>query len=197
MLEDELARGDYQLTESLVSRIWRWFSGLFDGLSLPGQLPPWATWVVLGAVLLAVVAVLAFAARDRWRTGRLTEHRPTGAVLEGPRRSAAAHRADARRALEAGDHDTAVLEGYRSLAAGAIERTLLEDRPGSTAHEVGTGLAPVFPAEAPALLRAADHFDAVRYGDHRADADQARHVLGVDERLAAARPELAEGGVPR
>lgn len=192
LLEDELSGGDYRLTESFVARGWRWFTDLLDGLALPGQLPAWATWVVLGVVLVAVLAVLTFATRDRWRQGRLVDRGRPGAVLEGPRRTAAEHREAARRALAAGDHETAVLEGYRAVAAGAFERTLLEDRPGSTAHEVATGLAPAFPAQAAGLLRAADTFDAVRYGGHPADAAQARQVLTVEEQLVAARPEAAD-----
>ena len=191
LLQEELDRGGYQVQESLVARLWRWFTDLLPDLSLPGALPGWATWVVLGLVLLAVFAVLAFAGRDRWRVGRLTERAPTGAVLEGARRSAADHRSSAQRALAAGDAATALLEAYRAITAGAIERTLIEDRPGSTAHEVALGLGPVFPAEGLPLRAAADRFDAVRYGGRRADPGQARSVLDLDGRLQQARPELA------
>ena len=63
-----------------------------------------------------------------------------------------------------GDAETAVLEAYRALARSAVERTLLDDLPGRTAHEVAVALAPVFPASAASLALAADTFDAVRYG---------------------------------
>lgn len=191
LLQEELARGEYQLEESWVSRAWTWFTDLFSGLGGVGPLPGWVTWVLLALVLVAVLAVLAFATRDRWRTGRLTRRKTPGAVLEGPARAASEHRLEAATALEAGDHDRAVLEGYRAVAAGAVERTLLDDRPGRTAHELATGLAPVFPPAREELLAAADAFDAVRYGDQRATAEQARQVVDLDARLHSARPALA------
>jgi hypothetical protein len=192
LLEEELTRGDYQLQESWVSRAWSWFTDLFSGFSGVGPLPGWVTWVLLVLVLVAVLAVLAFATRDRWRTGRLARRGAPGAVLEGPARAAAEHRQEATAALAAGDHDRALLEAYRATAAGAVERTLLDDRPGRTANELATGLAPVFPDIRQELLAAADAFDAVRYGDHRATPEQARHVVDLDARVHAARPVLAE-----
>lgn len=192
LLQDELTRGDYQLQESWVSRAWRWFTDLFSGFGGAGPLPGWVTWVLLALVLVAVLAVLAFATRDRWRTGRLAHRGAAGAVLEGPARAAAEHRAEAAQALTAGDHDRAVLEAYRAVAAGALERTLLDQRPGRTAHELATGLAPVFPELREELLGAADAFDAVRYGDHRATPEQARHVVDLDARVDAARPALSD-----
>lgn len=191
LLEHELETGDYQVQESLTARLWRWFTDLLPDLSLPGQLPTWATWVVLGLVLVAVLAVLGFAARDRWRVARLTEHAPTGAVLEGARRPASEHRAAARRALAGGDEGTALVEAYRAITVGAIERTLLEDRPGRTAHEVCVELAPLFPGEATGLGLAADGFDAVRYGGRPAPPGAAQGVLDLDERLGRTRPAPA------
>lgn len=192
LLQEELSRGDYQLQESWVSRAWRWFTDLFSGLGGIGPLPDWVTWLLLALVLVAVLAVLAFATRDRWRTNRLAGRGAPGAVLEGPARAAAEHRQEAAHAVAAGDHERAVLEAYRAIAAGAVERTLLDDRPGRTAHELATGLAPVFPDARNELLAAADAFDAVRYGDHRATADQAGRVVDLDVRLHSARPDLAQ-----
>ena len=68
-LEEELRGGDYQLTESFVLRLWRWITDRLPSLDLPGQLPPWAAWVLLGVVLVAAAAVVLFASRDRWRRG--------------------------------------------------------------------------------------------------------------------------------
>ena len=194
LLQEELDRGDYQLQESWAARAWRWFTDLFSGWGGAGPLPGWVTWALLALVVVAVLAVLAFASRDRWRTGRLAARGAPGAVLEGPARAAAEHRAEAARALATGDHDLVVLEAYRAVAVGAVERTLLDDRPGRTAHELATGLGPVFTHEAVELLSAADAFDAVRYGDHRASPEQARQVVDLDSRLGSARPALSEAG---
>lgn len=201
LLERELQGGEYRLQESYLVRAWRWFTDLLPDVSWPAQLPPWATWVVLGVILLAALSVVAFAGRDRWRRARLADRRPAGAVLEGTRRSAADYRAAAARALDSGDSTAAVLEGYRAVAATAIERTVLDDRPGSTAHEVAVGLGPAFPAQAPDLLWAADRFDAARYGGRRPTEDEARRLLRLDERLLATAPQLGRpvpaSGAPR
>ena len=137
-----------------------------------------------------------------WRSSRSSslrsvraERRMTGppadGVLDGPSRTAAQHRSDAGRALAVGDADTALLEAYRAIARSAVERTLLDDLPGRTAHEVAVALGPLFPASTRALADAADAFDAVRYGRRAAGLDTARAVLDLDATLAAARPVLA------
>lgn len=205
LLQEELDSGTYQLQESLVSRVWRWFTDLLPDLGTLGPMPPWVTWAVLTGVVVAVLAVLAFAGRDRWRAARLSDPASPGAVLEGRRRPAAEHRASARAALAAGDAGTALLEAYRAVASGAVERALLDDRAGSTAHEIALALAPVFPAEAAALADAADGFDAVRYGGRRASESQARAVVDLEDRLqrtspappTAARPQGPAFPVPR
>ncbi|WP_298750491.1 DUF4129 domain-containing protein [uncultured Serinicoccus sp.] len=189
-LQEELESGDYRLEEPWWLRLWRWVTDRLPDPAALGPLPPWTTWVVLAAVGVAVLAVALFVTRDRWRTGRLAPAGRTGAVLDGRRRSAADYRRAARAALQAGRADEAVLEAYRAIAAGATERTLLEDRPGRTAHEVAVELGHVFARHAEQLRRAGDTFDAVRYGGHRVDTDQARAVVDLDATLDAARPEL-------
>lgn len=201
LLEQELRDPDYRVHESLLVRAWRWVTDHLPSLDVPGQLPPWAAWAVLGLVLLVAGAVVLFAARDRWR--RATPGRAgAGGVLDDAGTSAAAYRRRAEAAVAAGDHRAALLDAYRAVAAGAVERALLDRRPGRTAHEVALGLAPVFPDEASALAGAADRFDAVRYGGLRATADQAAAVVELDRRVAAARPALPGGrtvtpGAPR
>lgn len=190
LLEDELAGGDYQLRESWLVRLWTWFVDLLPDVSLAGQLPSWTPWAVLVLVLTVAAAVLAFATRDRWRTGRLRERSPGRSVLDGVRRSAEEYRAEARAALARGEHGTATLEAYRAVTAGAVERTLLQDRPGLTAHEVALALGPVFPGYADPLTRAAQAFDTVRYGSGRGDARSAQELIDLDAGLRDTRPEL-------
>lgn len=189
-LEEELRDPGYAVREALVVRLWRWVSDRLPSLDLSGQLPAWAAWALLGGVLLAAGAVVAFAARDRWRRATLAAPAGPGAVLEEAGVSAADYRRRARAAASAGDHGAALLDAYRAIAAGAVERTLVEHRPGRTAHEVSVELAPALPAEAGALSAAADLFDAVRYGGAPADARQAATVVELERRVAAARPVL-------
>ena len=190
LLEQELRDPDYRVHDSLLVRAWRWVTDHLPSLDLSGQLPAWAAWAVLGLVLLVAGAVVLFAARDRWRRGTLLPE-DAGGVLDDAGTSAAGYRRRAETAAASGDHAGALLDAYRAVAAGAVERALLDRRPGRTAHEVAMGLAPLFPDEARALAVAADRFDAVRYGAGRATADEAATVLGLERRVAAARPVLA------
>ena len=96
-----------------------------------------------------------------------------------------------------GDWDTVVLDGYRAVVAASVERTVLDELPGRTAHEASVELARAFPTEGEALRSAADRFDAVRYGHDRATEADARAVLGLDDRVAGARPMLSPVGAPR
>ena len=98
------------------------------------------------------------------------------------------HRASAVAALEAGDHDAALVDAFRAVASRALRRGLVDDRPGLTAHELALDLGPKFPAHAEALDRAAVLFDLVFYGDQPASAADARSVLDLDDALRAARP---------
>ncbi|MFQ6171937.1 DUF4129 domain-containing protein [Oryzobacter sp. R7] len=192
-LEDELRKGMYHEQPSLLERLWTWLVELLGSTGSASLLPSWTIWLVAALGIAVVAFVLA-------RTLR-AERRMTGArregVLDGPVRSAAEHRALAREALAAGDHDTAVLEAYRAIARAAVERTVLDDLPGRTAHEVAVQLGPVFPAEAARLAAAADAFDAVRYGRRPATAGSAREVVALDEALVVLRPVLpgAPGGL--
>ncbi|AXH97726.1 DUF4129 domain-containing protein [Ornithinimicrobium avium] len=201
LLEEELSGPGYELHESFVARAWRWVADHLPALDLPARLPSWAAWAVLAGVLLVALAVVLFAARDRWRRpgpGRAAG----GAVLDGAGLPAAAYRRRAADAAAAGNHADALLDAYRAVAAGAVERALLDGRPGRTAHEVAVDLAQVFPQEAFALARAADRFDAVRYGAAAVGAEEASRVVELDRRLVAARPvpaadgEVTVGGAP-
>jgi len=186
-LEDELSKGIYREQKGLLERLQDWLNQLLSG-SGGGGLAAWTVWIALALILAVVALVLVRSLR--------AERRMTGArregVLDGPVRTAAEHRAAAARALADDDADTAVLEAYRAIARSAIERTLLEDLPGRTPHEVAVELAPVFPASAPALATAADAFDAVRYGRRAARPESARDIIALDAALARTRPVLPD-----
>ena len=186
-LEDELRKGIYREQKGLLQRLWDWLNELLAGTGGPG-FPAWTIWLV---ALVAVAVVALVLARSMRAERRMTAGRDDG-VLEGPARTAAEHRAAARTALDTGDADTAVLEAYRAIARSAIERTLLDDLPGRTAHEVSVALGPVFPASTAALAAAADAFDAVRYGRRATDTGTARDVIALDTTLASTRPVLPD-----
>lgn len=188
-LSEELAEAEYNRPESLVQRFAGWLLERLEDLItiVPGST---GLSTVLLVLVLAVVGVAVwFAVRGTRRSARLRT--PTdGAVIEDPSLTAADYRARAVQAARAGDWDTVLLDSYRALAAGADERTLLDELPGRTAHEIAVALAPRFTDHSGRLADAADRFDAVRYGDQRATEEQARSVLDLDRELARTRPRL-------
>ena len=192
LLEEELRKALYQESEGLLERLWTWLERNLSGSDPTGGLPAWTVWVAAGLGLALVAAVLLRSLRAERRMGGATHE----GVLGGPVRSAAEHRAAAASALAAGDEDTAVLEAYRALTRSAVERTLLDDLPGRTAHEVAVALSWVFPGDAGRLAAAADTFDAVRYGRRSAPLGAARALVTLDTDLAATRPVLADPGTP-
>jgi hypothetical protein len=185
----ELAKPEYADDRSLLQRVIDWVSELIADLLSRGTggLPGWVLPVAL-AIAAAFVALLLFVKVRRDPRADGASRR--GAVLDETHLDADAYRARARAAYESDDVDAAAMDWFRAIAAGAAERAIIDDNPGRTAHEVSVALAAIFPDEAGSLARAADHFDAIRYGDARVDAAVARFVGDLDARLAAARPFL-------
>jgi hypothetical protein len=93
----------------------------------------------------------------------------------------------ARAALEDGRHEEALVDGFRGLAVGQVERGRLDDLPGATAHEVADALGTSYLHQRPRITEAARLFDLVLYGDRPATREQAADVLGLDDELAALR----------
>ena len=119
-----------------------------------------------------------------------------GGVLDDRGVDATAYRERAQRAVREGDWDTVVLDSYRAVVASAVERTILDELPGRTAHEASLELSRAFPTEdgRPAPCRRPVRRRPLRARRRAREAD-ARAVLALDERLARARPELS-GSVP-
>jgi len=190
LLEDELSKPRYAVEPSLWDRFLEWLLGLF-GTSGPG-LPSWVFVFVLLAALAALALVVGLLLRPEARARRSgADH----AVLDERGVDAAAYRRRAQSALRQRDWGTVVLDGYRAIVASAVERTVLDELPGRTAHEASLELSRAFPGEAAAVRASADRFDAVRYGHDPASEDDARSVLTLDEDLTRTRPELTATGV--
>ena len=186
---DELAKGRYTTEPSPWQRFVVWLLQLFSGQPGSALLPSWGVVVVV-VVLLAVVALVVLRlvrAEPSTRRGR-----DRGAVVDDEGLSAADYRARARAASSRGDWDAVLLDSYRALAASAVERTLLTDLPGRTAHEVAVALEPVFPRQADSLAASAAEFDAVRYGHTHTTQALAAAAAELDTALLATRPTLGE-----
>lgn len=192
LLEDELAKPRYAVEPSLWDRFREWLAGLFD--STGAGLPPWIFAVVVLVALAVVALVVVMVLRPEARTRR---SRAGAGVLDERGVDAAAYRVRAQSAVREGDWDTVVLDGYRAIVASAVERTVLDELPGRTAHEASIDLSRTFSAESDAVRAAADRFDAVRYGHDRASEADGRAVLALDDRLMRSRPDLSTVGATR
>lgn len=192
LLEDELAKPRYAVEPSLWDRFREWLLGLFDGGG--AGLPPWIFAIVVMVALAVIVLVIALTLRPEARAKR---SRTDGDVLDERGVDATAYRSRAQSAVQQRDWDTVVLDGYRAIVASAVERTILDELPGRTAHEASVDLSSAFPGEGDVIRRSSDRFDAVRYGHDRASEPDAREVLALDERLARSRPALTAVGTPR
>lgn len=187
-LVEELSKPAYRTEPTSVERFWDWLTRLLGGSEVASGPPAW----VVPVVVLALLGVLALILVRTLRGSARAPGAGTGTVLEEKGVSAAAYRARAEQAGQRGDWDRALLDGFRAISAASVERTLVGDAPGRTAHEVALALAPVFPSYAGQLRSAADAFDAVRYGRRPARPEAARAVLGLDADLARSRPVLPE-----
>ena len=191
-LERELSRPAYR--QSLVDRFFSWLGDLWDRL-MQGALeasPLSTAAAVLVLVVLAVLVALVVSRvrREPLRT-RTRESAPVASEL-----SAQDLRSAALTALSEGAFDAALVGAFRALAARSVQRGLVEERPGSTAHELAADLRPSFPGHAEYLDRASALFDLVFYGDQPATAPEAQAVLDLDEALRSARPVRPHDGDP-
>lgn len=188
LLQDELAKPEYNQPESFVQRVIDWVLEQFSELLrvLPGS-SALSTLMIVAVVVIAVAAAI-FAARSRLRDSTLALKK-SGSVFEDEKLGASDYRDRAAKAAAAGDWDAVLLDSYRALTASAGERTLLDDTPSRTAHEVAMQLMPAFPAHAESLRAAGGDFDRVRYGKQHCDRQRAEAVGKLDRDLLRARPE--------
>jgi hypothetical protein len=186
-LEEELSSAaDRERTDPLQRLIDAIERGLDSLLSADPSSVAVLPSTAAGVVTALVVGLLLFSLR--WvRRERRAPGAPE-AVLGVERLTAAAFRERAAAALREGRYAAAVTDAMRAVAAGGAERTLLDDAPSLTAHEVALRLATPFPASAAELAWAADAFDAVVYGHREVGRPEAERLLALDRSIAATRP---------
>lgn len=187
LLRQELAKPEYNDTD-LVERIQRWVQRLFeDGVGAAHDVPPLGTFAAIVVGLLIAVGIGLLVSRAR-RTARVRAER-TPALTE-ELISAAGLRRRAEAALAEGRYGDALVDGFRALAVHQVERGRVEGLPQATAHELATALGAEFPAQREPIVRSADLFDSVLYGDHPATREQASDVLALDDELTGRRERV-------
>lgn len=185
---DELAHGRYDTSVPWWRQLLEWLLHHTGGTSTAGP-PGWVIPLVLLLVAGAIGVVVAHLLRREGGADRTSRRHRAGLADEGL--SADGYRQRAKAAAHQGDWDAVLLDSYRALAASAVERTLLDELPGRTAHEAAVALAPLFLEHRATLEVTAMAFDAVRYGHLSATPDQARQAAELDTALLHSRPEIA------
>lgn len=187
-LAEELSGREYREAQgSWLQQVWNALYDWFSDLRVPGLGTSWTGVLVVVLLLAAVVAVVLLVAGPLRRTARA--NRPDAVFEAGPEPSSA-HFARADAAAAASDWTTAVTERFRGLVRSLEERTLIERRPGRTAHEVSLEASDPLPAAAVSLARAARTFDDVRYGGRAATMVTDADLRRVVDEVAATRPQL-------
>jgi hypothetical protein len=187
-LRAELAKAAYRDTRDPLQRaldaIADWFFRLLSGVEGPTRALP---TFVAGIAAVVVVALVAYLLRFVRRTPRRRGGEPDS-PLGGERLTAAELRTRAQRAFDEARYAACLLDALRAIARGCVERTLLEDSPSLTAHEIAERLTDVFPGQADELRWAATRFDAVAYGGADATRHDAERLMRVEAAVREARP---------
>ncbi len=187
---DELGKGEYHDSRSLVERLAGWVADRLAELS--GT--PSSAGVSLPPLVIAVVAVVIAVGIGYLLTRVRVERRERSSprpVLGDSLVSADRLRSRASTAMAEQRWSDAVLDLTRAVARDADTRTLLTDARSLTAHEIGAQLAVVFPGQVDAVRRSMDLFDAVAYGGYAAVRADAQLLRATDETLRHTRPELS------
>lgn len=183
LLRHELASGEYH--HHILQRILAWLGRRLEGgagaASGTNGVAAFVTMLIAALLVVGLVLLLTRVRRDRRQQAR------SASVLPEHRVSAGELRRLAEAALVDGRYADAVTDGFRALAVRQVERGLLADQPGATAHEVAISLASSYPDHRDRVGRSADLFDATLYGDRPAGRDDAVGVLELDDTLAGSR----------
>ena len=185
---EELSKSEYQQGggTNWLERFMKWIEDFISNIG--GDVgSAWGGWgtvgiVVIGLVIVAVIVWLIVGPLRRSR-GRGAQEEELG----DPDLSAADLIGRARAAADAGDWNTAVIEGYRAVIRALSERDVIDARPGMTALEAALVTARAVPAMASGISADADVFDAVRYGHLRATREHYEHVVATRKAAAAAK----------
>jgi hypothetical protein len=186
-LRAELANPVYHQGPSLLDRFLTWLWQTLNGAGQAiGNIDPVLAAVVAVSVVAAAVGIGLLVAGPVRRAR--TAARASVDVLGDDIRSAAQIRVDADAHAAAGRWDEAVLDRFRAILRALEERTVLDPRPGRTAHEAAELAGIRLPSCADDLRWAGRLFDDVCYGDVAADAAADARLRSLDRTTMATRP---------
>lgn len=161
----------FDFVETLIRRL------VLKGAELPGG---WFTITVLLILLAAGIAAAVHVGR------RTLSDRHRSEPLYGPTQlSAAQHRSAAQHHAASKDWGPAIRHRLRAVARGLEEAGLVQPASGRTATELARIAGAALPDLAGDLMRGAETFNDVSYGEVPATAEGYRIVADLDERVAA------------
>lgn len=187
----ELAKPIYP-KPSPSERFFDWIATVVRHLLIEGATVP-GGWLTISALLIVAAALATIAigvARRMLRTGHVTDH----PVFETGALSAAEHRAIAHACAARGDWAAAIRQRLRAITRALEETGVLHAAAGRTANELATGAGAALPRLAAELIRAADTFNEVSYGEFPGTEAGYRLVADLDDRLRAELPATAGAG---
>jgi len=160
--------------ETLIRRL------VLKGAELPGG---WFTISVLLIVLAAAVLAAVHVGRRMLRDG--DRHPPLFGTAQ---LSAAEHRAAAQRYAASEEWGEAIRHRLRAVARELEETGVVHPAVGRTATELARDAGAALPSLAGELLRAAETFNDVNYGELPATPEGYRIVADLDERVRSTTP---------
>jgi Domain of unknown function (DUF4129) len=166
---------------SLTERLIDWIDELLyrlavEASSLPGG---WFTITVLGILLAMAVVVAVRITRRTMRTNRGADY----SLFGEHELSAAEHRATAEQYAAVGNWAAAIRHRLRAVARQLEENAVLDPVPGRTATELARDAGRAVPNLAAELLRAADTFNDVTYGERPGTESAYRMIADLDDHL--------------
>jgi hypothetical protein len=185
---EELSKPKYgEATPGWLEDAWRNFLHWLDSLgnsdgSDSGALP---IITVAAVIVLAVAIVLV---RPRLNARRKNSSKAVFDVDSSV--SPETYRRRAAAAAATADWGMAVIEQFRAVVRSAEERTIIDPLPGRTADEVAASLGAAFSSVVWRLERAANVFDAVRYGQARVDQQDFADMVALDESVSGLQPDF-------
>lgn len=190
----ELAKPIYP-KPSLSERITEWINDLLYRITVEGAAIPggWFTIAVLAILVVAALVVAVRIARRTMRTHRDADY----ALFAGKELTAAEHRATAQQYAAQGDWAAAIRHRLRAVARQLEESAVLSPVPGRTATELARDAGQVLPDFTTELLRAAEIFNDVTYGERPGTEPGYRMIADLDDHLRARSAGVVTAGPTR
>jgi uncharacterized protein DUF4129 len=178
--ERELGKPIYPKA-SLTDRFMDWINELLYKLMVESSSVPggWFTLTVLLILLAVAVVVAVRIARRTMRTNRGGDQ----ALFGEHELSAVEHRATAEQFAADGNWAAAIRHRLRAVARQLEENGVLDPVPGRTATELARDAGREVPNLANELLRAADAFNDVTYGERPGTESAYRLITDLDNHL--------------